>query len=440
MAVESDLTPAIDALVAAYIDAVGPGLALAVVRDGKLVHAKGYGLANLEWNLPVTTETVFGLGSTTKPFTATAILLLEAGGTLRLDEPITRHVPDLPASYEPITIAHLLTHTSGIPNYVTRPGFWEREATIDRTSEELVALFKGLPLDFTPGTDYSYSNSAYSLLGHLIERLTGLPYDEFVQQRIFAPLGMHASCYLRHERLIPRRASGYARAEHDHQNARYISPTLLSAGGGLASTLDDMLRWDQALREPAIAAGHLYSAEMLERMRTPVRLAGGQRRGYGLGWGLSSYRGRRVVHHAGGVPGYSSFYGSFVEDGLSIIVLSNLAGFDAAGLAAAISNLALKLPEPQPIRATVSEDELKSVAGLYRNVIGETLDVRVESGGLSVSGALNHHFLPVSATSYYPPNRPDVTLRFEEPRDGVYTQVTVESPFYWFVVRREPGA
>jgi CubicO group peptidase (beta-lactamase class C family) len=446
MLVESEVSSVIDALVGERIDAEGPGVALAVVRDGEVVHEKGYGLANLEWHLPVTTKTVFGLGSTTKPFTATAILLLEAEGKLRLDDPITQHISNLPVRYEPITVRHLLTHTSGIPNYVTRPGFWEREATIDRTSEELVALFKDLPLDFVPGTDYSYSNSAYSLLGHLIERLSGTAYDEFVKNHVFAPLGMRDSCYLWHERLIPRRANGYARTDQGYQNARYISPTLLSAGGGLASTLDDMLRWDRALREHQTLDEHWavaerpYNAATMARMQTPVRLVGRQQRGYGLGWGLSTYRGRSVVHHAGGVPGYSSFYGRFVEDGLSIIMLSNLAGFDAAGLAAAISNLVLELAEPRPIRAAVSGEQLESVAGHYRNTIGEALEVRVDCGALNVSGAVNHLFLPVSATSYYAAEKSDVTLRFEEPRDGINTQVTAVTPFYWFVLRREPSA
>lgn len=438
MAVESDMSAAIDELANECIEPQGPGVAVGVVRDGEVVHAKAYGLANLEYDIPVSTDTVFGLGSTTKPFTATAILLLEADGKLGLGDSITRHVPDLPASYGPITVEHLLTHTSGIPNYVTRPGFWERESTIDRTSEELIALFKDLPLDFAPGTDYSYSNSAYSLLGHLIERLSGLAYDVFVRQRIFVPLDMCASRYLWQEPIILGRAAGYARSDDGYQNARYISPTLLSAGGGLASTLENMLRWDRELREATTGTGRVYDAALLQRMQRPVRLANGQTRGYGFGWGLSTYRGRRAVHHAGGVPGYSSFYGRFVEDDLSVVVLSNLAGFDAAGLAAAISNLVLELPEPQPTPTEVGEEALRRVAGSYRNVIGETLEVRSEGEVLDVSGTLTHRFVPTGATTFCAVDKPDVTLRFEElQHDGTVTQVTAVMPFYWFVTRRQ---
>jgi len=172
MGSDGNLTDAIDAIVSARIDPQGPGVAVAVILDGAVNHSKGYGLANLEWDEPIAPDTVFCIGSTTKPFTATAVLLLEADGQLALEDSIRRHLSELPAAYEPITVHHLLTHTSGVPNYITQPGFWEREALIDRTPDELPLLFKDLPLDFPPGTDYSYSNSGYALLGLLIERLS----------------------------------------------------------------------------------------------------------------------------------------------------------------------------------------------------------------------------------------------------------------------------
>jgi CubicO group peptidase (beta-lactamase class C family) len=427
---------AIDAIVNAHVDPRGPGAAVAIIHDGAVIHSKGYGLANLEWVEPIAPDTVFRIGSTTKLFTATAILLLEAEGKLALADAIRRHLPEMPAAYEPITLRYLLTHTSGIPNYVTRPGFWEDVATRDHSFEELMDLFKDLPLDFAPGTDYSYSNSAYALLGLLIERHSGSSYGEFIRTRIFEPLGMARSRYMWHDEIIPRRAAGYKRIhERIHErigegytNARYISPTLLSAGGGLGSTLDDVVRWDTALR-----AHTLLDAATLERMWMPVRLENGQARGYGLGWGLSTYRGRRVVHHAGGVPGFSAFYGRFVGDELSVIVLSNLAGFDAAGLATEISNLVLDLPEPTRVPTSIGSEALVRVAGTYSNIIGETLVARPDGDGLAVSGTLTHRFLPTSATIFYAADHPDIELRFEDPQGDGLGQVTAIIPFYWFV-------
>jgi len=428
-----DMT-AIDAIVNAHVDPQGPGAAVAIIHDGAVIHSKGYGLANLEWEEPIAPDTVFRIGSTTKLFTATAILLLEAEGKLALEDAIRRHLPEMPAAYEPITIRHLLTHTSGIPNYVTRPGFWEDVATRDHSFEELMDLFKDLPLDFAPGTDYSYSNSAYALLGLLIERLSGSSYPEFIRSRIFEPLGMTRSRYMWHDEIIPRRAAGYERIHsigEGYNNARYISPTLLSAGGGVGSTLDDLVRWDTALREHT-----LLGTATLERMWTPVRLANGQTRGYGLGWGLSTYRGQSVVHHAGGVPGFSAFYGRFVGDELSVIVLSNLVGFDAARLAAEVSNLALDLPEPVRVPTSIGSGALVRAAGTYSNIIGETLVARPDGDGLAVSGTLAHRFLPTSATTFYAADHPDVELRFEDPQGDGFGQMTATKPFYWFVVTR----
>jgi CubicO group peptidase (beta-lactamase class C family) len=179
------------------ITASGPGAAVAVIRSGELIHIAGYGTANIEWRQPVSPDTVFGLGSTSKPFTATAIMLLERDGLLKITEPLTTYLPDYDTHGVNITLTHLLTHTSGIPNFVTRPGFWQRVAPLEHDQSQLRALFEPLDLDFEPGERYSYSNSGYCLLGMLIERVSGTPYGEFVRQRIFAPLGMDEPCAIR---------------------------------------------------------------------------------------------------------------------------------------------------------------------------------------------------------------------------------------------------
>ncbi len=339
--------PDIDSLIAGRIDPKGPGVAVAVVRDGSVVFEQGHGLANLEWNEPLAPDSVLALGSLTKPFTAQAVLLLELGGKLRIEDSVVAYLPNLDWLDPSITIAYLLTHTSGIANYVTQPGFWERAGRQDHTPAELADHIGSFKPDFPPGTAYSYSNSGYHLLGMLIESVSGQPYDQYLRAAIFEPLHMTASRYLWHDEVVPRRAGGYELPEarqpqQAYLRAPYLSSTLTGPAGGLGSTLQDLITWDAALREH-----RLLPAEVESRQRTPVALRDGRLVGYGLGWGLSEYRGHAVVHHAGGVPGFSSFFGRFMDDGLTIIALSNLGGFDAAGLAADIANQALDLPLPE---------------------------------------------------------------------------------------------
>lgn len=437
---------ALDAVIARQIGANEPGVAVAVVRDGALVYEHSRGLANLEWGVPIAADTVFRLGSLTKPFTAQAVLLLEQAGKLRIEDAAVTYLPDLTWLDPRITIRHLLTHTSGIANYVTQPGYWERMARQDFTPEALAARIAAYPPDFAPGERYSYSNSGYELLGMLIARAAGVPYDEYVRAAILEPLGMLDSRVLWHELVVPRRASGYQRIGEDpvdtlrapvgsgFQRARYLSVTLANASGGLASTVRDLVRWDAALREY-----RLLPAEVEARRRAPVRLNDGRTLGYGLGWGLSTYRGRRVAHHAGGVPGFSSYLGRFVEDGMTIIILSNRGLFDGSELAAEIANHVLRLPAPLREPQPVSADELAAAAGTYANPIGERLEVTRAGEGLRVRGDLTADLIPLGAQTYADAARPDVTLRFEAHGPAGYQRALAVVPFYWFEVERVPA-
>ncbi|HEY7022167.1 MAG TPA: serine hydrolase domain-containing protein [Ktedonobacterales bacterium] len=426
----------IDEIIERRVPADGPGVAVAVIRDGKTIYKSGYGFAHLEWRQPIGPETVLGLGSVTKPFTAQAVLLLEQQGKLRLDDEIIQYLPDYlpdaPTHGREITIAHLLTHTSGIANFVTQPGFWPNTARAERTPEEVTALFADLAPDFEPGEKYSYSNSAYVLLGRLIETLSGMPYGEFIESGIFAPLGMTHSWYMDDQRIIPQRAARYLREEDDWVRAPYFSASVTYAAGGLGSTLDDLILWDQALRE-----GTLISHVMDARMRAPVRLNDGREMGYGMGWGLSRYRGRAVTHHAGGVPGYSSFVGRFLDDNLTIIVLSNIGLFDAGGLAGEIANVLLSLPAPERVAVPAAPSELDACAGVYDNFIGESLEVSRKDETITVSGELTCDLISLGGATYASADDPDITVRFEQPDDRGYTRVMVVVPFYWYVVARK---
>jgi CubicO group peptidase (beta-lactamase class C family) len=428
----------IDAIVNARIDPQGPGVAVAVVRGGEVIHSNGYGMAQLEWRQPITPDTVFGIGSVTKPFTATAILLLRAEGKLRLGDPITAYLPDYDMRGQTITLAHLLSHTSGIPNFVTAPGFWEGDVAHDATHAEIRARFEHLPLEFAPGERYSYSNSAYCLLGMVIEALSGMPYGAFIRERIFAPLGMTRSCYFDPHAVIPQRAEGYAPIEGDSQGvyerAPYMSTTLQYAAGALGSTVADMARWDLALRDGRLL-DHATQAEMM----APTQLNDGRTVGYGMGWGLWGYRGRRAIGHAGGVPGYTAFHGRFPDDDLSIIVLSNWRLFDSAGLAEPIAALLLDLPTPQHTPSALAPSALERMTGTYENAIRDVLDITLSDGMLHVSGELTCDLIPLSATTFVSATDPDRQVHFADDGPDGFERVTVVVPFYWYEVTRRRG-
>ncbi|GLV61150.1 hypothetical protein KDH_79660 [Dictyobacter sp. S3.2.2.5] len=424
----------IDALLHAQIGSHEPGVAVALLKEDHIVHCQGYGLANLEWEQPVTPHTVFGLGSFTKPFTATAIMLLEKQEKLRLDHPIQQYLPDYPISQHTVTLRHLLTHTSGIPNFVTQPEFWGKHAHTKNSVDEVITLFKDLPFDFVPGTKYSYSNSGYVLLGRILEQLLGMSYAEVMRQLIFAPLGMTHSSYLSPEPILPFRASGYTHTAQGYQHARFLTAAAKHAAGGLGSTLEDLLLWDAALREE-----RLLDRQTQNRMYTPVQLATGETENYGLGWGIGQYRHHPFICHAGGVPGFSSFFGHFLEDGVTIIILSNRGSFDASRLARRIGQLVLDLPSPLHQPVSYNPEMKRSVIGTYRSVYG-TVDIKEEEGTLYLKGWSTYALVPLSKTSFYRADDEDIEVHFEKPDEqGNATRLRVIQPFFWFTAERGAG-
>jgi CubicO group peptidase (beta-lactamase class C family) len=424
----------IDALLRSQIDPHEPGVAVALLKENHIVHCQGYGLANLEWKQPVTPHTVFGLGSLTKPFTATAMMLLEKQGKLHLDDPIQTYLPNYPISRHTVTLMHLLTHTSGIPNFVTQPEFWEKHAAVKTSADAVIELFKALPFDFEPGTKYSYSNSGYVLLGRILERLLDMSYAEVIQQLIFDPLGMMHSYYLSPEPILPSRASGYRHTEQGYQHARFLTAAVTYAAGGLGSTLEDLLLWDAALREE-----RLLNRITQDRMYTPVQLVDGTKENYGLGWGIGQYRQRHFLCHAGGAPGFSAFFGCFPEESVTIIILSNREGFDASGLARQMSHLVLDLPSPVRTSVPYSPEMKRNVIGTYSGVYG-TVEVKEEEQTLYLDGWSKYALVPTSETSFYRADDEDTEVHFERPNEqGNSTRLRVIQPFFWFTAERRVG-
>src|SRR5580658_224539 len=300
-----------------------PGVALAVIRDGRVVKSQGYGLANIELNVPVTPDTVFQLGSIGKQFTAAAILMLAEDGKLSLDDKITRYFPAAAPRWNAITIRHLLNHTSGLADYTddkyVAPGGLT-PLHEDLTDEEILRRFRTLPFDFRPGEKWSYSNTGYAILGFLIHKVSGQTYGDFLEARVFKPLGMSATRVISESDIIPNRAAGYLVVKNEIKNQYWVSPhwnTL--ADGALYSTAADMTKWDAA-----ITARALLKPESYAQMWTPAPLDDGKSYPYGFAWDLLEVNGHRLQEHGGAWQGFTAHYARYPDDQLSVIVLTNL--------------------------------------------------------------------------------------------------------------------
>lgn len=290
------------------------GAALLVLKNGRPVKTAAYGFANLELSVPVQPETVFEIGSLTKQFTATAVLLLHQDGKLSVDDLISRHLPGTPASWSQITIRHLLTHTSGIKSYTGLDGF---ELRRHLTQAQFIQTMAGLPLEFEPGTSWKYCNTGYNLLGFIIENVSGKNYWDFMSARIFQPLGMSTTTNRLPSLLITNRASGYEQTNHVLIN-RDPDLTDVFSAGALVSTVLDLSRWNEALN-----GDKLLSAESKEQMWRPMVLRDGKPTKYGFGWFIDTLEGHRNIGHSGSTSGFSASLQRFPDDRLTVILLTN---------------------------------------------------------------------------------------------------------------------
>lgn len=298
-----------------------PGASVAIVRDGRLVKAAGYGLANLEVGAKARKDSVYEIGSITKQFTAAVVMMLVEEGRISLDAPIRRYLPDAPETWKDVTVRHLLTHTSGIKTYTELDGFQVRDKL---SPKQFVERLAKQPLDFAPGTKYKYNNSGYNLLGFVVESVTGKGYWDVLRERILAPLGMKSTRTRDLPDVVPNRVSGYV-WEKDHWVNRDGDLTDIYAAGAMVSTVLDLAKWDAALRK-----GTLLNRSALERMWAPHILPDGTNTHYGLGWGIPEAEGGRVVSHGGSTSGFSAHIRRDLENGLTVIVLTNSEEMDVA--------------------------------------------------------------------------------------------------------------
>jgi CubicO group peptidase (beta-lactamase class C family) len=318
-----------------------PGLSLAVVSAGKLVQAKGYGKASVELDAPATPATLYGLGSISKQFTAAAIMLLVEDGKIGVDDPITNYFSWVPDEWSGVRVRHLLTHTSGI-----RPEDWkEGIVEFDRfeyKQEEVVRTAFGPTLS-RPGDKFEYSNVGYRVLGMLIEKTSGQSYWDFLERRIFHPLGMEATRNSDPKTVIPNRARGYGIADGRSVNREPVTASSAFSEGALISSVLDMVKWDAALNSEA-----LLKKTSLDQIWTPMRLNDGTTNNYGFGWFVRPVVNHRSVGHGGGLPGFSTFIWRFIDDQLTVVVLSNNEAANTIQIALGVAGLyvpALVSPE-----------------------------------------------------------------------------------------------
>ena len=335
-----------------------PGLALAICRDGELVRATGYGLANVELDVPAKPETIFQSGSVGKQFTAMAVMILVDEGKLGLDDRIVEYFPGAPKAWKNITVRHLLTHTSGIKDWEGKTDLDYRK---DYTEDELVKIAMKLPPDFAPGTQWSYSNTGYVLLGILVRKASGKFYGDFLKERVFSPLGMESTRIISESDIVKNRAAGYTLKEGKLENQEWVSPSLnTTADGSLYITAVDMAKWDAAL-----GARRFLKPQSYEAMWSPVKLVGGATYPYGFAWGFDVQRGERVVEHGGSWQGFRTAIVRYPDRKLTVIVLANLAQAEPERLATAVAGLVepgLAWPDPN---ASVADPDPARTKGLH---------------------------------------------------------------------------
>lgn len=365
-----------------------------VARDGQVLVSKGYGMANVEHDIPNTPQTKFRLGSITKQFTAAAILLLEERGKLSVQDSVCTYVPECPPAWQEITIHHLLTHTSGIPNFTSFPDYL-KTMMVPSPPASTLERFKSKPLDFKPGERMSYSNSGYIVLGYIIEKVTGESYDAFIRKNIFEPLKMVNTGYDVSSQILKHRAAGYARQGEGLINAAYIDMTIPHAAGALYSTVEDLYIWDQAL-----SSGRLLSKASLDKMFTPFK------NNYAYGWTVTTQFNRKVIGHGGGINGFATFIARYPDDKTFVVVLSNLEGAPsgriARDLAAIVFGESYELPKER-VAITLDPKVYEAYIGQYELAPGLIVTVTKEDHRLMIqlTGQPKVEVFPESETKFF---------------------------------------
>lgn len=369
-----------------------PGCALGIIKDGRFIYKRGYGMANLEYGIPLTSQSVFRIGSTSKQFTAMCIVLLEEEGKLSVDDNLREYFPEMPDYAESITIRQLLHHTSGVRDYLTLMSLAGARDDDFYTDPEVVDMIaRQKELNFAPGEEFLYSNSGYFLLAEIVKRVTGDSMRVYAEEKIFKPLGMtHTHFHDDHTKIVKNRASGYGRGKEE---VFWINMTTLGmiGDGGIFTSIDDLLRWDLNFYDNKLGKA---DQELIDKMQTPGVLNSGENRGYAFGLGISEYRGLKMVSHGGSFVGFRADMIRFPEQKFSVIVLANLGNINPSRLAKKVADIyladqfkpeknksdAAQTPKKKPDRKTGKKipyetPDVQQLEEYLGNYFGEELDV-----------------------------------------------------------------
>ncbi len=354
----TDQAKAIDEYLTGLYKPTEPGASVLVVKDGKVILRKGYGLAKLDTKAPVKPESIFRIGSVTKQFTSTAILKLAEQGKLNLQDDITKYLPSYPTQGKKITIEHLLTHTSGIKSYTSLEEVMaKREQEI--SIENMINTFKDKPFDFNPGDGYLYNNSGYFLLGAIVEKVSGISWGEYLKKNFFVPLKMTNTFYV--DPKLPAQATGYQKTSAtEYGLAKEVHPTVPFSAGAIFSTVDDLWKWEKAIYEYKV-----IKKESLDKAWTPLTLNSGKKESYGYGWALSKIGDNKVIGHGGGIDGFVCHEFYVPASKLFVTILENGNPVDPQNTSYEIADRVLGTSTSVPAAITLDDKSLEEYVGVY---------------------------------------------------------------------------
>jgi CubicO group peptidase (beta-lactamase class C family) len=393
-----------------------PGAAVLVVKDGKTVLRKAYGLADVESGTKLRPETVFRIGSITKQFTSSAILKLSDQGKLNLQDEITKYLPDYPTQGKKITIEHLLTHTSGIRSYTSLPEIMNKETKAKAFGvSELISTFKDQPMDFNPGDAYAYNNSGYFLLGAIVEKVSGMSWGSYIQKNFFTPLKMKST--FTEDKNIAGLATGYVKPL-GYAVADYVHPSIPYSAGAIFSTVDDLWKWNNA-----VFSGQVVKRESLEKAWTPLTLNSGEKQSYGYGWQLGRIEKNKVISHGGGIDGFLS-YALYVPDTkLFVTVLCNAMSQAPEQIAYRVAKIALNVDDTEPAPIVLEDKVLEEYTGVYKINEKENRVISREGNQLYSlrTGSTKYAIYPYAKDAFYFKDSP-YRLQFTRAANGEVEQ------------------
>lgn len=415
----NDLVPEIDKYISAHVELGNFSGSVLIAKNGEILFEKSYGLANYEFDVPNTTQTRFEIGSMAKPFTAMGIMMLQKQGLLKVSEPLTKFIPDYPSG-EKITVHHLLTHTSGLPDLMSIPNI--RELTKSKTPlETTIEKLKKQPMAFSPGTEYRYCNAGYVILGYVIEQVSGQSYGDFLRENIFEPLKMNNTGFNDPRTVVKNRAVGYTatQGEGNLANAEYEDLSSVRGSAGLYSTVEDLYRWDRALYTE-----QLVNEQTLDQIFTPS-----EGRRYGYGWVISQRFDHKMIWHDGTTTGFQSYIARFVDDDACLIVLSNFVHTPMPtirkDLAAILFGEAYELPVAQEI-AAVDPAIYDAYVGQYHLENEDTITITKDGEhlfGESLAAPTKFELFPKSDTEFFVKMKEGVGFTFRKNEKGTVEQL-----------------